>query len=136
MQIFVFFYIIEQAIKRMRFARRNVLTEDSVSPAESQCSLDSGPGQVHLFIPFCSTWPRACRRRQGPSPLLSSWRLSSGQRAAARTLKVQKARRRQTALATPWYHASPPSSLEKSCSGTSHPLVSLARLECRRRQLA
>lgn len=31
MQIFVFFYIIEQAIKRMRFARRNVLAEDRVS---------------------------------------------------------------------------------------------------------
>lgn len=30
MQIFVFFYIIEQAIKLMRLARRNVLTEARV----------------------------------------------------------------------------------------------------------
>lgn len=29
------------------------------------------------------------------------------------------------ALAIPQDYASPPSSLEKSCSGTSHPLVSL-----------
>lgn len=105
----------------------------------------SGPWTDRSFCPsFLPSLSLASRLpgRQGPSPLLSSllfsWvGLRSGPRGSGPglTRKVQKARSLQTALATPRDYALPPSSREKSCSGTSHPpRLALALLESKRRR--
>lgn len=130
MQIFVFFLYNRAGNKTDEICAQNVLTEARVSG--QRAGVLRTLGRIGQFILPSFAQPRlAPVGRQGPSPflssLLSSWAgLRSWLRGSGLGLKrkVQKARSLQTALATPPDYALPPSSLEKSCSGTSHPLVS------------
>lgn len=108
MQIFVFFYIIEQALKLMRFffflRAPKVLTEARVSGREPVFTVLWTDRPVRFSF-LSSALPRA----HGDSrvPLLSSalpgGELSSGlQSGGPGTHKVLRARSVRTALATPW----------------------------------
>lgn len=128
MQIFVFFLYNRAGNKTDEMCARNVLTEARVSGLRAS-GLRTLDRQVRLSF-LRSASPCACEDARVPllSSLLASWvGLRSGPRGSGPGLthKVQKARSLQMALAIPQDYASPPSSLEKSCSGTSHPLVSL-----------
>lgn len=134
MQIFVFFLYNRAGNKTDENCAQNVLTEARVSGLRASV-LRTLDGQVRLsFLPSFAQPRLAPAGTPGSlsspllSSLLSSWvGLRSGPRRSGPRImrKVQKARSLQTASATPRDSALPPSSLEKSCSGTSHPLVCL-----------
>lgn len=130
MQIFVFFLYNQAGNKTDEICAPNVLTEAGVSGLRASVPGLRTHGSVHPPR-FRSASPGACRDARVPlSSLLAAVFLG---RSALRTAKrrlglsAQSSGRQASpaAWATPPHYALRSSRMEESCSGTSHPLVSL-----------